>query len=73
MSLHAESLRRHFAALDAHDAETRRLHEVAMSTGNVPPAGTFPAREVARRVISARLEESARGLLVEHEQRQAWS
>jgi hypothetical protein len=70
MSNYAESLRRHFAALDAHDAETRRLHEVAMTTNVFPPAGTFPAREDTRRGISARLEEAARGLLAEHDRAQ---
>lgn len=61
-----EALRAHLAAVDAHDRETRRLHEVAMTTGECPPAGTFPAREEQRRLLSVRLEEAARGVVAVH-------
>lgn len=61
-----EAMEKHLKALDAHDRETRRLHEVAMTTQEYPPAGTFPAREEARRLLSIKLEEAARGVLASH-------
>lgn len=65
MTHYAEMLKGALEALDAHDRETRRLHEVAIATNEFPPAGTFPAREEKRRLLSIKLEEAARGLLAE--------
>lgn len=65
MTHYAEALKRSLEVLDAHDRETRRLHEVAMTKSEYPPAGTFPAREERRRLLSIRLEEAARGLVAE--------
>lgn len=65
MSTNTERLRRALEAVDAHDTETRRMHREAMETGSFPPAGTFPAREERRRVLSVTLEEAARSLLAE--------
>lgn len=60
-----ERLKKALEALDAHDRETRNMHEVVIATNEHPPAGTFPAREEGRRLLSIRLEEAARGLLAE--------
>lgn len=61
-----EALKTHLEALDAHDRETRRMHEVAMTTNEYWPAGTFPDREEKRRLLSIRLEEAARGVVSVH-------
>jgi hypothetical protein len=61
-----EALKMHLEALDAHDRETRRMHQEVFASNEYPPAGTFPAREEKRRLLSVRLEEAARGVVSVH-------
>ena len=66
MAHDTQRLKEALAAIDAHDRVTRRMHEVAMSTNEYPPAGTFPGREERRRLLSIKLEEAAREMLSVH-------
>jgi hypothetical protein len=55
----ADRAREHLAALDAHDAQTRRL----LSSLVLQPLGTYDARTTDRRDLSARAHEATRLLL----------
>lgn len=63
MTHDTQRLKAALEALDAHDRETRRMHEEVMATEKWPPVGTFPAREERRRLLSTKPEEAARALL----------